>query len=79
MTSNLLTAAEIKEMRPKTGLTQKEFCTKHGLNLRTYQGWESGRRAASLTVCLLLRVIEKFPKHAMEQPPSPDDLFPLAG
>lgn len=46
----------IKELREKTGLTQREFAEKYDIKLRTLQNWEIGHRKTNATV---LRLIEK--------------------
>lgn len=32
----------IRALRRSTGLTQKNFSSRYGIPMRTYQGWESG-------------------------------------
>ena len=48
---------EIQELRKSMGLTQKQFATYFGLNVRTLQDWECGRsRTPTYLVNLLLRL-----------------------
>lgn len=61
-----LSAGDIVAIREASGLTQKEYCDKFSLNLRTYQGWECGRRKASPTVCILLQLLPRLPPKAIE-------------
>ena len=41
------TAADIKEIRSKTGLTQSLFAKWFGVSTRTVEAWESGRNKPS--------------------------------
>ena len=34
----------LKELREKTGLSQKQFADQAGISVRTYQNYEQGRR-----------------------------------
>lgn len=52
---------DILALRTKTGLSQKEFCTKYGLELRTYQDWEQQRKAPNTTAITLLKIIDRYP------------------
>ncbi len=42
----ILTAAELKEWRSKRGFTQRKAAQWLRVSLRTYQGWEQGRRVS---------------------------------
>ncbi|MEZ9893429.1 helix-turn-helix domain-containing protein [Vibrio lentus] len=53
-----MTPAVIKDIRHKTGLTQKEFCESFGLNLNTYRHWEKGDRRPNASSLVLLRLIK---------------------
>ena len=49
----------MKELRELLGLTQKDFASKFGFNLRTLQQWEQGRSSTPVyLIPLVKRVIE---------------------
>ena len=49
---------EIRELRKKTGLSQKKFCDKYGIPIRTLQDWEYGKNEpAPYLVNLLERAV----------------------
>lgn len=52
----------VKEIREKLGLSQSIFSSKFGLELRTLQDWESGRRNPTGPAVTLLKVIAKNPE-----------------
>lgn len=58
-------AFHIKEIRKKTGLTQKKFCNFIDVNLGTLRNWEQGRRAPTGPAKALLRAINNDPKHVL--------------
>lgn len=58
-------ALHIKEIRKKTGLTQKKFCHVIDVNLGTLRNWEQGRRAPTGPARALLRAINNDPKHVL--------------
>ncbi len=49
-----MTPAEIKDLRARLGLTQKQLAAKLGVAWRTVQQWESGRRKAPGPAVILL-------------------------
>lgn len=53
---------DIKEIRNKTGMTQKEFCSNFGITLSTLRHWERGDRKPHGTALVLLNLIENSPK-----------------
>ena len=46
---------DIKEIRKKTGMSQREFAEWLGIPIRTLENWESGNRAAPSYVIELIR------------------------
>lgn len=52
----------VAEIRRKTHLTQALFAKYFGVNIRTIQDWEQGRRKPSATARNFLKVIELEPK-----------------
>jgi len=53
---------EIKDIREKLNLTQEVFSAYFGVNIRTLQEWEQGRRKPDGAACTLLLVIKNNPK-----------------
>jgi putative transcriptional regulator len=52
----------VKAIRRKLGLSQAAFGVRFGLNPRTVQDWEQGRREPDQPARVLLKVIEANPK-----------------
>jgi putative transcriptional regulator len=52
----------VRAIRRKLGLSQKEFARRVGFSVRTVQEWEQGRAVPDRPARILLRVIEKSPK-----------------
>jgi putative transcriptional regulator len=52
---------DVKAVRRRLGLSQAAFATRFGVNLRTVQDWEQGRRRPEGPARLLLAVIERDP------------------
>jgi len=50
---------EIRGLRRRVGLSQSAFARKFGINLRTLQEWEQGRRAPDQIARSYLRVISR--------------------
>ena len=57
----IVTAAYVRSIREKLGLTQSQFADQFGLNQRTVQEWEQGRAVPEGPARILLRVIENEP------------------
>jgi putative transcriptional regulator len=53
---------DVRALRRKLRLSQAQFASKFGFNLRTLQEWEQGRALPDRPARILLRVIEKSPK-----------------
>lgn len=47
---------EIKEIRERSGLTQKQFSQKYNIPVDTLQNWEQGRRKCPAYVITLLEI-----------------------
>ena len=52
---------DVKAIRQKMGLSQREFADRFGFCLGTLQGWEQGRRRPTGVNRNFLKVIEKMP------------------
>ena len=50
---------KLKAARMRLNLTQREMAEKMGTPLRTYQGWEAGRKAPGI-VSVCIKLIEKI-------------------
>ena len=51
------TPQEIKEIRGKLGITQKELADEIGVSKRTVESWESGKRSPSNTACRIIEMV----------------------
>ncbi|MDX2145246.1 MAG: helix-turn-helix domain-containing protein [Rhodospirillaceae bacterium] len=52
---------DVKDIRARLSLSQSQFAKRFGLNVRTVQDWEQGRKVPDQPARVLLRVIEKNP------------------
>ena len=52
---------DLKALRKKLGLTQREFAGKYHIEIETLKSWEQGKRSPTDAVKLLLFLIEKMP------------------
>lgn len=57
---------DIKMVREKLQVTQREFATMIGVSTRTLQNWEQGRRKPEGPANALLKVAAKNPKAVLE-------------
>lgn len=58
MAENMTTALRVKEIRNKTGLSQKRFAEEYEIPKRTLESWESGERIPpAYVISLLERVV----------------------
>jgi putative transcriptional regulator len=57
---------DIKALRERTMVSQREFAGMIGVSERTYQDWEQGRRVPSGPAMNLLRVYEAAPELVTE-------------
>jgi putative transcriptional regulator len=53
---------DIKAIRGRLGLTQKEFANRFDFNINTLRHWEQGRRVPDGTARAYLRVIDREPE-----------------
>jgi len=56
------TSDDIKALREKAGVSQREFAAMLGVSNRTLQEWEQGRRTPTGPAMNLLRVYEAHPE-----------------
>jgi len=56
--------ARLRALRERLGLSQGGFAERFGINVRTLQDWEQGRRAPDQVARSYLAVIEKEPEAA---------------
>ncbi|HBN22277.1 MAG TPA: transcriptional regulator [Holosporales bacterium] len=52
---------DLKALRKKLGLTQREFAEKYYMEIETLKSWEQGKRSPTDAVKLLLFLIENMP------------------
>ena len=55
-------AINVKEVRTKLHLTQREFATEYHINLETLRNWEQDKRVPDLTSIAFLTCIAKSPE-----------------
>lgn len=58
--------ADVKAVRAKLGVSQREFAFMIGVSLATLRNWEQGRRTPEGPALALLRVAEKNPEAVAE-------------
>jgi putative transcriptional regulator len=58
----VFTSDDIKALREKAGVSQREFAAMLGVSNRTLQEWEQGRRTPTGPAMNLLRVYEANPE-----------------
>lgn len=56
-----MTAEELKKLRKKLGLTQKEMAERMGISLRAYQYKEAGQRQISRQDEMILQGVRNTP------------------
>jgi putative transcriptional regulator len=61
-TVNIPDTIDIKSLRKKRGLNQKEFAEHYGFTLSSVKDWEQGRRKPERAARILLAIIEKDPQ-----------------
>lgn len=57
-----MSSEDVKRVREKTEMTQKEFSETFGVNLSTLRHWERGDRSPSGASLILLNLIDKAPR-----------------
>ncbi len=61
-----ITPPDIKMVREKLNVSQKEFAMLIGVSIRTLQNWEQGRRKPVGPANALLKIASKNPKAVLE-------------
>ncbi len=56
---------DVKSIREQIGLSQSKFALTMGVNLRTLQNWEQGRRQPHGPALALLTIFKNDPEHAV--------------
>jgi DNA-binding transcriptional regulator YiaG len=57
---------DVVAIRARSGLSQRAFAHRFGLDLRALQDWEQGRRRPTRSVASYLRVIDRAPQTVAE-------------
>ena len=57
---------DVKAIREKAGLSQRELANMMRVSVRTLQNWEQGKRRPTGPASALIRIFEKAPKSAVE-------------
>ena len=55
-------AVDVKAIRARTGLSQREFCRRYGVVASTLRDWEQGRRKPDVAARALLTIIDREPE-----------------
>ena len=56
----------VRQVRASTKLTRQRFAAKYGLDVRTVEQWEQGRRKPDKSTETYLRLIEREPEKVAE-------------
>ncbi len=56
---------DVKAIRARLGLSQADFATRFGFEVRAVENWEQGRRQPERPARAFLRVIEREPEAVM--------------
>ena len=65
VTTTMVPVIDVKAVREKLGMSQREFALRLGFPLGTLRGWELGRRMPVGAARVLLAVIAHAPKAVM--------------
>ena len=76
VTPEYITAKEIKAVRGQLGLTQKAFAQLVGCSKPTVERWERSEEAITGPICLLIKMLEKYPDY-VEKMKIPEKTFPI--
>ena len=76
VTPEYITAKEIKAVRGQLGLTQKAFAQLVGCSKPTVERWERSEEAITGPICLLIKMLEKYPDY-VEKMKLPEKSFPI--
>ena len=60
-----MTAAQIKQLRERMGLTQEAFAKTFGISVQALRHWEQGERSPRGPARSLLVIIDREPEAAM--------------
>lgn len=63
ITPEYTTAKEIKNIRTQLGFTQKEFAMLINCSKVTVERWETSKETITGPICLLLKMLEKYPDY----------------
>lgn len=74
ITPEYITAKEIKNVRKRLGLTQKEFAMLINSSKPTVERWERSEDPITGPVCLLIRMLEKHPESVARMRVPPKDM-----
>jgi len=53
---------DVRQLRERLGLSQREFATRFSINLRRLQDWEQGRCAPDSVILAYLKIIDREPE-----------------
>lgn len=56
---------DVKKIRTKLGMTQRQFCDTFGFTTDSVKSWETGRRKPDRTARILLKLIKKDPGYVL--------------
>ena len=76
ITPDYTTAEEIKNVRKKLRLTQKEFAELVGASKSTIERWEAGNESVKGPIVLLLQFLNKEPEY-VQKIKVPEKVYPL--
>lgn len=76
MTPEYVMAEEIKEVRKRLGLTQKEFAQLVHCGKATVERWETSKEPIRGTICALIKMLEKYPEY-VKHAKIPAKLYPI--
>ena len=76
VTPEYVVAEDIKVIRKKLGLTQKEFAELIGCSKPTIERWERSTEVITGPICLLLKMLNQYPDY-VEKLKLPEKKFPL--
>ena len=74
--NDFVTAEEIKNVRKKLGLTQKEFSELTGCSKPTVERWEREDGMVRGPISLLVRMLEQYPEY-IKMLEVPEKIFPI--
>ncbi|OQY43756.1 MAG: hypothetical protein B6240_11785 [Desulfobacteraceae bacterium 4572_87] len=58
----VLKAPDVRQLRERYALTQREFATLLGVSIKTLRNWEQGRRSPHGSALVLLQVAARYPQ-----------------